>query len=116
MAYLQTAGQYKLPWGGRSPRARRTSMQGAQVASVRAGSQMARILVTYLQSGPLTDQQVADRLLLPAARISARRNALIDRKLVAYRDDVIGQCGSPNGRYELTAYGRIVATEISQAM
>lgn len=116
MAYLQTSAQVKLPFSGRSPRARRTSMQGAHVASVRAGSQMARILVTYLQNGPLTDQQVADRLLLPAARISARRNALIDRKLVAYRDDVIGQCKTPNGRYELTAYGRIVAAEISKAL
>ena len=108
-------GQLHIPWGGRSPRARRTSYQGAQVAVTRAGSQAARILIAYLTAGPQTDLQLAERLGLPESRISARRNGLIARRLVSYRDDVAGPHGVDNTRWELTAWGRIVAGELARA-
>ena len=113
MPHLQTTTQLKIPFGGRCPRARRTSLQGAHV--VQAGSQAARLLVTYLTQGPLTDLQMAERVGLPESRVSARRNGLIDRRLVAYVDDVLGPFGADNGRYGLTNYGRETAREIARA-
>ncbi len=115
MPYLDT-GSLLLPFGGRCSRARRTSLQGAQCAVTRAGSQNARILIAYLTSGPLTDLDLAERLGLPESRISARRNGLIARRLVNYRDDVPGPYGPDNGQYELTAWGRIVASDLARAV
>ncbi len=114
MPHLDTQ-TLRLPFGGRSPRARRTSLQGARVAVTHAGSQKARILLAYFTNGPLTDLQVAERLGLPESRISARRNALMDRALVNYVDDVTGPHGAQNCRWELSGYGREVARELSMA-
>lgn len=115
MPYVAAVGQLKIPFGGRCARARRTSLQGAQVAVTRAGSQAARILVSYLEYGPSTDLQLAERLGLPESRISARRNGLIARHLVRYVDDVPGPYGAGNGRYELTGYGQEHARELQRA-
>lgn len=115
MPYLQTPDQFKLPWGGRSPRAQRTSLQGAQRAVCRSGSQKARMLLAYLQCGASTDLQMAARLGLPEGRISARRSGLIERRLVRYVDDVMGPFGAENGRYMLTPHGDTVARELDQA-
>lgn len=113
MAYLQTTDQLKIPFGGRCARARRTSLQGASVC--RSGSQAAGMLIEYLHAGPLTDLQMAERRGLPESRISARRNGLIDRRLVEYMDDVPGPFGAENTRWQLTPYGRTVAAELDRA-
>lgn len=107
------AGQLRIPFRGRSPRARRTSLQGAQVAVTRAGSQCARMLLQYLES-PRTDLEMAARLGLPESRISARRSGLIDRLLVAWLEDVPGPHGAMNGQYGLTARGRAVAASLKE--
>lgn len=112
--FQQRAQQLRIPFGGRHPRARRTSLQGARVC--RASSQAARMLVAYFVAGPLTDVQMAERLGLSDGRISARRNGLIDRKLVRYQDDTMGPFGSEVGRYVLTNYGREVAAELARAL
>lgn len=116
MPHLQTASQLTIPWGGKCPRSRRASLQGAQCAVTRAGSQNARILIAYLTSGPQTDLQLAERLGLPESRISARRSSLIARRLVNYLDDVPGPYGPENGRYELTSWWRIVASDLAKAV
>jgi hypothetical protein len=116
MAYVQTSSQLKIPFGGRCPRSRRTSLQGAQVAVVRSGSQASRMLVQYYLAGPLTDLQMGERVKLKESRVSARRNGLIDRGLVEYVDDVMGPFGAENGRYGLTGYGREVAGELARAI
>lgn len=115
MPHLQTAGQIKIPFGGRSPRARQASLKGAQVAVVRCGSQSAWMLIAYLELGPRSDLQMAETLGLPEARISARRNGLIDRKLVQYADTITGPFGADNCRWALTNYGREVAKELARA-
>lgn len=113
MPHLQD-GQLLIPFGGRSPRSRRTSLQGARV--VNAGSQAARMLLAYVGSGPLTDLQMAARLGLPESRISARRSGLIQRGLVTWSRDVRGPHGADNGAYSLTAAGWAVATELERSM
>lgn len=113
MPYLQTASQLKIPFGGRSPRARRTSLAGARVAVANAGSQRARLLLAYAANGAMTDLQMAERVGLPESRISARRGGLIDQHLVTYFDDVPGPFGAPNMRWILTPYGREVARELA---
>lgn len=108
MPHVDT-GTLLLPFAGRSPRSRRTSLQGACVAVVRAGSQCARMLRWYLERGPMSDLQMAALTGLPESRISARRSGLWERGLVRYVDDVMGPHGAENGRYDLTARGRAIA-------
>lgn len=108
MPHLDT-GTLSLPFGGRSPRSRSTSLAGARVAVSRAGSQASRILLRYLAEGPLTDLQLHVALGLPESRISARRGGLMTRGLVRHHDDVPGPFGAPNGRYTLTDKGRAIA-------
>ena len=115
MPYLQER-ELMLPFGGRSPRARRTSLQGAQVAVTRAGSQCARLLIAYLHYGPSTDLEQAVRVGLPEARVSARRNNLINRKLVQYSGaDRRGPSGAESCLWTLSPYGREVATELASS-
>lgn len=113
MPHLDT-GQIAIPFGGRSPRARRTSLQGAQVAVSRAGSQASRMLLRYLEEGPLTDLELHARLGLPEGRVSARRSGLMAKGLVQWCDDVAGPYGAQNGRYQLTVKGRNVAAALAQ--
>lgn len=115
MPHLVAVGQLKIHFGGRSPRARRNSFQGARVACVHAGSQKARMLDAYLSNGALTDLQMGERLGLPESRISARRSALLERSLVTYLDDIAGPFGAPNSRWTLTPYGREIARALQQA-
>ena len=95
MPHLHTA-QLAIPFSGRSPQTRHASLSGAQVAAVRAGSQKARMLLAYLEHGPLTDLSMAALLGLPESRISARRSGLQPRDapaLVQYVDLVDGRTG-----------------------
>lgn|ERR1051325_3342118 len=115
MPYLQTREQLKIPFGGRCARSQRTSLQGARAAVVRSGSQKSRMLLEYLRMGPRTDLELAESLGLPESRISARRNGLIDRRLVAYVDEVMGPHEAMNCRWGLTGYGRHVANELARA-
>ncbi len=98
-----------LPFTGRSPRSRRTSLQGACVAVVRAGSQASRMLSWYLARGPLTDLEMAKLMGLPESRISARRSGLMTRRLVAWVEDVPGPHGAENCVWNLTPEGRAIA-------
>lgn len=114
MPHLQQHGsQILIPFGGRSPRARRTSLQGARIC--RAGSQAARLLIAYLHDGPSTDLQIAERLGLPESRISARRNGLIVRGFVTYHDDVEGPHGAMNTRWTVNGAGHEVAHELARS-
>ncbi len=114
MPYVQNGNQIPIPFGGRSPRARAASLSGARVC--RAGSQAARLLVAYLTYGPMTDLEAAARVNLPESRVSARRNGLTARWLVAYVDDVPGPYGAINGRYGLTPGGVTVARELARSL
>lgn len=114
MPYLQER-ELMLPFGGRSPRARRTSLQGAQVVVTRAGSQAARILVEYSRTPNLTDLEMAALVGLPEARVSARRNNLIDRKLVEYAgEDRKGPSGADSCCWRLSNFGRMVAADLAR--
>ncbi len=113
MPHLEQVGQLKIPWGGRSPRSRSSSLSGARIC--RAGSQAARLLVAYLTYGPSTDLQQAERLGLPESRISARRGGLAARHEVAWVADVIGPFGATNGKYGLTAVGRVKAEVLARS-
>jgi len=108
MPHLDT-GTLPLPFGGRSPRSRSSSLAGARVAVRSAESQASRILLRYFVDGPLTDLQLRAALGLPESRISARRGGLMARGLVCWHDDVQGPFGAPNGRYTLTDKGRGIA-------
>lgn len=113
MPHIETNGQLKIAWSGRSSRSRRSSLAGAQVVAVRgAVSQASKMLVRYLEQGSQTDVELALALGLSDGRISARRNGLIDRGLVAWKEDVIGPFGSPVGKYELTVKGLHVAGKL----
>lgn len=105
-------GQLRIPFQGRSPRSQRTSLQGAQIAIVRAQTQASRLLARYASHGPQTDLQLATALGLPESRISARRNGLIDRGFVTWVADVRGPYGAENGQYDLTETGRSVAAAL----
>lgn len=111
MPHLDT-GTMLLPFGGRSTRAIRTSLQGAYVAVRSAESQASRMLLRYLSDGPLTDLQLHALLGLPESRISARRGGLMTRGLVRWVDDVQGPFGVENGRYGLTVPGKAIAEQL----
>jgi len=89
MPYLD-AVPVPLPFGGKTVSSRQASLRGAQVATVKAGSQASRLLAAYATYGPLTDTEMAARLGLPEARISARRAGLMVKGLVVYADTVQG--------------------------
>ncbi len=89
MSYLD-AVPVPLPFTGKSSRSRQASLRGAQVATVKAGSQASRMLLLYAQHGPLSDSRMAELMGLPEARISARRSGLMVRGFVVYADDVQG--------------------------
>jgi hypothetical protein len=110
MPHLDT-GTMLLPFGGRSPRARAASLDGARVAVRSAESQASRILRRYLAVGPQTDLELAAALGLPESRISARRGALVARGWVQWHADIIGPHGARNGRYTLSAAGVAVASQ-----
>ena len=116
MPYLQTSAQLKIPFGGRSPRAKAASFSGARAAVTRAGSQRARLLIAYLHYGPSTDLQQAERVGIPESRVSARRSGLLDQQLVTYHDDVPGPHGAKNCRWRLTNAGREVVGELARAV
>lgn len=113
MPHLDT-GTLLLPFGGRSPRSRSTSYQGARVAVRHAESQASRMLLKYLADGPLSDLQLHAALGLPESRISARRGSLMARGLVRWCDDVMGPFGAENGRYTLTEKGRAIAAGLAK--
>ncbi len=108
MPYLD-AVPLPLPFTGRTPRSRQASLGGARAATVMAGSQASRMLVWYALCDRLSDSEMALRLGLPEARISARRAGLMVKGLVAYEDTVTGRHGAPNSRWRLTLYGQRVA-------
>lgn len=114
MPHIDT-GTMTLPFGGRSPRARRTSLQGAQAGVVYASSQASRMLLNYRTHGPMTDLHQHRLLGLPESRISARRGSLMDRGLVIWVDDVMGPHGVENGRYGLTDKGRAIVSKLKIA-
>ncbi len=106
MPHLQIGESLPLPFGGRSPRARRCSLAGARIAVLHAESQASRIMGWYFDRGPLTDLELGRLTGLPESRVSARRGGLMAKGLIQWIDDVTGPCGAPNGRYDLTAKGR----------
>lgn len=116
VAVKTPSGTLPLPFGGRSPRARRSSLSGAQVAVSRAFSQAARMLREYLQAGMLTDLEMAGRIGIPESRVSARRNGLIAQRKVEYaHQDKWGPSGAISCCWRLTNYGREVAQELERA-
>jgi hypothetical protein len=114
MPHLQV-GQWTLPFSGKSPRAKASSLSGARIAVTSVRSQAARLLLLYAGYGPSTDGQQAERMGLPEARISARRNALMQQYCVAYHDDIVGPYKAKNGRYALTEHGWDVARVLLKA-
>lgn len=109
MPDLARPGQIAIPFGGATTVTTHTSLSGAQAAIRSATSQAARMLVRYLDLGPLTDGDHARAMELPEGRISARRSKLIALGLVAFHDIVAGPHGAKCCRFELTVSGLHVA-------
>ena len=101
------------PYSGRSQATRHTSRSGAIAAAPRAQSQLARMLVRYLDYGALSDGDQAFALGLPEGRISARRSTAIQHGLVAYVDIVQGVHGAKVTRWGLTVKGLHVAAKVA---
>lgn len=74
MPYLQT--EPKLPFSGRSPRARHRSMQGAESVQGKRGEQTRRYCELLQTCGPLSDHAAALRLSLPLSSVNSIRNDL----------------------------------------
>ncbi len=101
-----------LPFGGKSSMSRQASLRGAHVATVRAGSQASRMLLLYVQHGPLSDSRMAELIGLPEARISARRSGLMVRGFVVYADDVQG-AHTTVCRWRVTVAGQRIADRMA---
>lgn len=75
----------RLPWQGRSPAAAQSSYEGAQQAA-KSSAAMCTVLLRYLRdAGPRgrTDAETEIELGWPANVVTARRNELLERGLVA---------------------------------
>ena len=88
------------PFRGRSPQARHASRTGSRVGRQKAPSQAVRILAA-LAEGPLTRQQISERVGVPVHLLCARIFDLKKAGQVREVDLVMGQFGARNVRYGL---------------
>ncbi len=113
MPYLD-AVPVPLPFTGKSSRSRQASLRGAQVATVKAGSQASRMLAYYAKYGPQTDSSMAPRFgpTFPEARVSARRAGLMKRGWVREAGATLGSHGVTVCLWWLTVAGQRVAEKL----
>jgi DNA-binding MarR family transcriptional regulator len=119
MTLFDTAAPMNVPVG-EHPRARKTdpitSHQAAERATVTAGTNRALALLAYLDYGPLTHFELADRTGKAQTSIGVRSKELVTAGLVerAPCKPRPNRDGNPSIVWRLTEEGRAVALELQR--